>query len=69
MSEASPLDDRGRFTVDPKWRKMLGKRVYQIRVPGGLLLVPARGLTKEERARLREIGIDEAEQAARDEAA
>ena len=43
MTEASPLDDRGRFTVEPRWRKMLGPRVVQIWTPHGLLLRPVRG--------------------------
>jgi hypothetical protein len=42
MGETSPLDDRGRFTVDPKFRKFLGPRVIQILTPDGLLLVPAK---------------------------
>lgn len=68
MTEASPLDDRGRFTVDPRYRKLLGKRVYQIPMPDGLRLVSARRLTKAELARLANMG-DTAEAAARDEAA
>ena len=43
MSETSPLDDRGRFTVDPQFRKFLGKRVVQIWTPHGLLLRPVSG--------------------------
>lgn len=67
MTETSPLDDRGRFTVDPKWRKRLGRRIYQIWTPSGLLLVPAREMTKEELRRLADMG-DEGELAAREEA-
>lgn len=43
MSEATPLDDRGRFTVEPRYRKMLGRRVIQIWTPHGLLLRPVTG--------------------------
>lgn len=50
VAESSPLDDRGRFTVHPKWRKMLGKRVYQVLMPdGSLLLIPARKLSAEQK--------------------
>ena len=43
MSEVSPLDERGRFTVDPKFRKFLGRRVIQVLTPDGILLVPVKG--------------------------
>ena len=43
MGEATPLDDRGRFTVDPRYRKMLGRRIIQIWTPHGLLLRPVSG--------------------------
>lgn len=43
MTEATPLDDRGRFTVDPKWRKLLGRRIIQVWTPRGLLLRPITG--------------------------
>lgn len=53
MTEASPLDDRGRFTVEPRYRKLLGKRVYQVLMPdGSLLIVPARKLTLEQKRML-----------------
>lgn len=67
MAEASPLDDRGRFTVEPKYRKLLGRKVYQIAMPDGLRLVSARALTKEEIRRLANMG-DIGEEAAREEA-
>jgi hypothetical protein len=34
------LDKRGRFTVEPKHRKRLGRHVLQVRTKDGLLLVP-----------------------------
>lgn len=46
MGEVSPLDDRGRFTVDPRFRKFLGKRIVQIWTPHGLLLRPISGRLK-----------------------
>lgn len=43
VAESSPIDDRGRFSVDPRFRKMLGARVVQIWTPHGILLRPVRG--------------------------
>ena len=41
--EATPIDHRGRFTVRPEYRRVLGGRVLQIMTPHGLLLRPVRG--------------------------
>ena len=43
MTEVTPIDDRGRFTVRPEYRRALGRRVLQIMTPHGLLLRPVRG--------------------------
>ncbi|HLE97099.1 MAG TPA: hypothetical protein VI997_06995 [Candidatus Thermoplasmatota archaeon] len=43
MTEATPLDDRGRFTVKPEFRKLLGRRVVQILTPDGILIRPLSG--------------------------
>ena len=40
MGEATPVDDRGRFTIRPEFRKLLGLRVEQVLTPRGLLLRP-----------------------------
>jgi len=40
MSEASPLDDRGRVTVRREYRSHLGDRVVQVLTPHGVLLRP-----------------------------
>ena len=40
VSEASPLDDRGRITIRREYRDRLGERVVQILTPHGVLLRP-----------------------------
>lgn len=49
MTEATPLDDRGRLTVRPEYRRILGRRVVQIMTPHGLLLRPVRGALAKRR--------------------
>jgi hypothetical protein len=40
MTEASPLDHRGRITIQREFRRHLGARVIQILTPHGVLLRP-----------------------------
>lgn len=40
MTEATPLDDRGRVTIRREFREHLGDRVVQILTPHGILLRP-----------------------------
>ncbi len=40
MEATSHLDERGRLTIDPAYRKVLRGRVVQILTPHGVLLRP-----------------------------
>lgn len=40
MSEASPIDDRGRVTVRREFRAHLGERIVQVLTPHGVLFRP-----------------------------
>lgn len=43
MSEATPLDDRGRVTILREYRAFVGSDVVQVLTPHGVLLRPAKG--------------------------
>ncbi|MHB1260736.1 MAG: hypothetical protein ACYC2H_03370 [Thermoplasmatota archaeon] len=50
MDHQTTLDDRGRITINPAFRKSLGRRIIQVLLPDGVLLRPAaRRLTHPER--------------------
>lgn len=38
MDHRTTLDDRGRITIHPEFRKHLGKRIVQVLTPHGVLL-------------------------------
>jgi hypothetical protein len=40
VSDATPIDDRGRFTLKSEYRKILGGRIVQVLTPDGVLLLP-----------------------------
>jgi hypothetical protein len=42
VTEATPLDDRGRFTLKPEFRKHVGSRIVQVLTPDGILIMPVR---------------------------
>jgi hypothetical protein len=43
MTEATPLDDRGRVTILREYRGFVGPSVVQVLTPHGVLLRPAKG--------------------------
>lgn len=50
MDHQTTLDDRGRITINPAFRKHLGRRIIQVLLPDGVLLRPAaRRLSHPER--------------------
>lgn len=40
MDHETTLDDRGRLTIHPRFRRLLGRRVVQVMTPRGLLVRP-----------------------------
>lgn len=67
MGAASPLDDRGRITIQHELRKHLGGRVVQILTPHGILLRPVPD-TLPDKGKLPKALTASGEDAARDEA-
>lgn len=67
MAEASPLDDRGRITIQREFRRFLAGRVVQILTPHGVLLRPVPDSLPADR-RLPSAVQASGEDAARDEA-
>ena len=65
MTEATPLDDRGRVTIHPSFRSHLGGWVVQVLTPHGVLLRPVDRLDTSKlppalRASGEDVGLEEA---------